>query len=35
VGPEPETAAEHVSKGADLKFADFWERVGPFEEKEG
>ena len=35
MGTEPEAAAEHVSKSADLKFADFWKRVGPFEEKKG
>jgi hypothetical protein len=35
VGSKPEAAAKHVSKSADLRFADFWERVGPFEEKEG
>ena len=32
---EPEAAAKHVGKSADLKFTDFWKRVGPFKEKEG
>ena len=35
MGTEPEAAAEHVSKSADLEFTDFWKRVGTFEEKEG